>query len=53
METQNDLINTGNNTQGEDMKIKIQTFDNIYPITIKRTSLVNELKDKIAQVFIC
>lgn len=39
-----------NLAQSEEMKLKIQTFDNIYPITIKRTSNVGELKDKISEV---
>ena len=47
METQkeNIIINSS-----DEMKIKIQTFDNIYPITIKRSSKVSELKEKIEQV---
>ena len=32
------------------MTIKIQTLDNIHPITIKRNISVSELKDKITEV---
>ena len=39
-----------NQAQSEEMKLKIQTFDNIYPISIKRSSNVGELKDKISEV---
>jgi hypothetical protein len=34
----------------DDMNIKIQTLDNIYPMTIKRQITVQELKDKIQEV---
>lgn len=33
------------------MIIKIQTFENITPITIKRNASVQDLKDKIFDVF--
>jgi hypothetical protein len=36
----------------DDMNIKIQTLDNIYPIVVKRQITVQELKEKIEQVMI-
>jgi|LauGreDrversion4_2_1035121.scaffolds.fasta_scaffold1278096_2 hypothetical protein len=36
----------------EEMVIKIQTFESITPITIKRSASVQELKDKIFEVFL-
>lgn len=32
------------------MIIKIQTLDNIFPLVIKRSASVQELKDKICEV---
>jgi hypothetical protein len=34
----------------EDMIIKIQTFESITPLTIKRSASVQDLKDKIFEV---
>jgi len=34
--------------ESEEMTIKIQTLDNIYPLTVKRSSTVAELKDMIS-----
>ena len=34
----------------EDMKIKIQTFDNNFPLSINRKATVTNLKDKITEV---
>ena len=34
----------------EDMTVKIQTLDNIFPVVIKKTATVNDLKDKIFEV---
>ena len=36
--------------QSEEINIKIQTFENITPISIKRTATVQDLKDKIFEV---
>jgi len=35
--------------ESEEMTIKIQTLDNIYPINVKRSSTVGELKDLISE----
>ncbi len=32
------------------MQIKIQTFDNVFPLTIKRSASIQDLKDKIQEV---
>ena len=32
------------------MQIKIQTFDNVFPLTIKRSGSIQDLKDKIQEV---
>ena len=34
----------------EEMTLKIQTLDNIFPIVVKKTSTVNDLKEKIFEV---
>jgi len=34
----------------EEMTVKIQTLDNIFPIVIKKTATLNELKEKIFEV---
>ena len=33
------------------MTIKIQTLDNIFPLNIKRGSTIQEIKEKISEVF--
>lgn len=44
----NEAQNSENNN--EEMTIKIQTLDNIFPLTIRKSATVNELKDKIFEV---
>jgi hypothetical protein len=34
----------------EEMTLKIQTLDNIFPIVVKKTATVNDLKEKILDV---
>lgn len=34
----------------DEMKIKIQTFDNNFPVTLNRSASVLDLKEKIKQV---
>ena len=34
----------------EDMTLKIQTLDNIFPIVVKKSATVNDLKEKICEV---
>ena len=36
----------------EDMTIKIQTLDNIFSLTIKKGSNIQEIKEKIAEVIL-
>lgn len=33
------------------MTIKIQTLDSIFPLIVKKSSTVQELKEKISEVF--
>ena len=49
METTKEL-SEDDKMQIEEMKIKIQTFDNNFPIVIKRNASVAELKEKIREV---
>ncbi|MFM7859650.1 MAG: hypothetical protein ACKO96_48915, partial [Flammeovirgaceae bacterium] len=35
---------------GDEMTLKIQTLDNIFPIVVKKTATVNDLKEKICEV---
>ena len=58
---QNNKSNSGNNNNImnenlivennlEEMTVKIQTLDNIFPLFIKKTATLNELKEKIYEV---
>jgi hypothetical protein len=49
METSNEIHEEGI-LLSEEMKIKIQTFDNNFPITVNRSATVSDLKEKIKQV---
>ena len=35
----------------DELLIKIQTLDNLFSITMKRNSTVNDLKEKINEIF--
>jgi hypothetical protein len=53
IEGKNNMINIHRILEPSDeMIIKIQTFENISPLTIKRGSTVQDLKDKIFEVYI-
>lgn len=49
METSNE-IQEEMNILSEEMKIKIQTFDNNFPVSVFRNATVSDLKEKIKQV---
>ncbi len=45
------ILTLGNiEPQSDDMVIKIQTFESITPLSIKRSASVQDLKDKIYEV---
>jgi hypothetical protein len=53
IEGKNNMINIHRILEPSDeMIIKIQTFENITPLTIKRGATVQDLKDKIFEVYI-
>ena len=51
--TNNNLIIENNtiDNSNEEITIKIQTLDNIYPIIIKKNASVNDLKEKLFEVY--
>ena len=49
--SKNIIIET--NTDNEEMTIKIQTLDNIFPLVVKKSATVGELKEKIFEVKYC